>query len=319
MAKTFNFKKILGPVILAVGALIWGISFVAQSEGGAVGSYTFQGTRNTLAFLTVGLVTLIRDLAQRKKKPRARYGSGKAFFSAHKTALLAGLLCGIAYTIAATVQQLGIDIMGTDVSAGRAGFLTALYIVLVPVLGIFLKKKITLKAWCSVAVAVVGLYLISVKPGTGFKISFADVLLIICALFFAIQILLIDSFSQKVDGLHLSCMEFFFASVVTVLMMFAFENPDIEVIKANWLMIAYSGVLSGGVAYTFQILGQQMTPPVLASLIMSLESVFSALSDWLIRGNTLNARELSGCVIMFAAITIAQLPEFKRKKQQNAA
>lgn len=312
MSRRFNYKKALGPTLLAVGSVIWGISFVAQSEGGEIGSFTFQAIRCFLAFLSIGIATLINDAISFRKAPEK---SVREFLHINKTQITAGVICGVALSVAVNLQQIGIDIHGKDVSVGRAGFLTALYIVLVPILGIILKKKITVKAWISVAVAVVGLYLISVKPGEGGGISIADVLLILCALFFSIQIMTVDHFSAKVDGLTLSCTEFLTAALVSFIFMLFTEHPDISVINQNWGAIMFSGILSGGVAYTLQILGQKYTQPVVASLIMSFESVFSALSDWIIRGNALNPRELAGCAAMFAAVILAQLPEFRRKNR----
>ncbi len=315
--KKINFKTFLGPAILMIGSVIWGVSFVAQSDGGVVGSFTFQGLRNTLAFLSIGAAVLVKEKIERRGAPRRKYQSAKDYFDKNRVQLKAGLLCGIFLFIAVITQQFGIDLQGTEVSVGRAGFLTAMYIVLVPVFGVVLKKKVTLKAWVSVAVAVGGLYLISVKPGSGFGISTADVLMIICAAFFSMQILTVDAFSRSTDGLRLSCTEFLIAAVLSLIGMALFERPDPEQIRSNLGAILYSGVMSGGVGYTLQILGQKFTKPVLASLLMSFESVFSALSDWIIRGNALSVRELAGCAVMFAAVILAQLPERKKKTIQE--
>lgn len=314
MSKKINFKPFLGPAILLVGAVIWGSSFVAQSDGGVIGSFTFQGIRNTLAFLSIGLAVPIKERIERKGAPRPRYGGVRDYVSKNRTQLKAGLLCGIFLFIATIAQQIGIDMHGTNVSVGRAGFLTALYIVLVPVFGVAIGKKVTIKAWIGVAVAVVGMYLISVKPGAGFgSVSPADGLLILCAAFFSMQILTVDAFSQKTDGLRLSCTEFLVAAALALLGMCIFEKPSLRQINGYWPSILYSGIMSGGVGYTLQILGQKYTKPVLASLLMSLESVFSALSDWIVRGNELSARELAGCAVMFTAVILAQLPERKNK------
>lgn len=310
-----DLKKFLGPAILLFGSVIWGASFVAQSDGGVIGSFTFQGLRNTLAFLSIGAAVLIKEKIERNGAPRKRYPNLKTYIAENRDQLKAGLLCGVFLFVATITQQIGIDLQGTEVSVGRAGFLTALYIVLVPVFGVVVKKKVTLKAWISVAVAVCGLYLISVKPGSGGGISTADVLMIICAAFFSMQILTVDAYAQTTDGLRLSCSEFFIAAALSLVGMAIFERPDPAQINRNWGPIFYSGVMSGGVGYTLQIIGQKYTKPVLASLLMSFESVFSALSDWLIRGNALSARELAGCAVMFAAVILAQLPDIKKSKK----
>ncbi len=302
-----GFQKILGPSLLAIGAVIWGISFVSQSEGGEMGSFTFQTIRNFMAFASIGIAALVSDAI---KVRGAEHKTAKEVLHINKTQIKAGVMCGVFLAIAVNLQQVGIDIHGKSVSAGRAGFLTALYIVLVPVLSVVLRKKITVKAWISVAIAVVGLYLISVKPGDGGGISTADLLLIGCALFFSFQIMTVDHYGDRVDGITLSCTEFLVAAILTLIVMLFTEKPDIKVINQNWGPLFYSGVMSGGVGYTLQILGQKHTKPVVASLIMSFESVFSALSDWIIRGNALNSREIAGCAIMFAAVILSQLPEF---------
>ncbi|MBQ6164159.1 MAG: DMT family transporter [Clostridia bacterium] len=308
-----KLKPFLGPAILLVGSVIWGSSFVAQSDGGVIGSFTFQGLRNTLAFLSIGVAVLVNEKLLRRKAPRPRYAGVRDYVAKNRDQLKAGLLCGIFLFIATITQQVGIDMNGTGVSVGRAGFLTALYIVLVPVFGVVIGRKVTLKAWISVAIAVGGMYLISVKPGAGGGISLADGLMIVCAAFFSMQILTVDAFSQKTDGLRLAGTEFLICAILALAGMFLFEKPDPAQINRYWPSIFYSGVMSGGFGYTLQILGQKYTKPVLASLLMSLESVFSALSDWIIRGNALSAMELAGCAVMFAAVILAQIPDIKRK------
>lgn len=303
--------KIVSPLLLVLAAVIWGISFVAQSEGDEIGSFTFQGIRCFMACIAIFIVILIRDSAGKNKLKKKKYESAKDWFADNKTLLKSGLICGIALTAASNLQQFGIGMQGKETSTGRAAFLTALYIILVPILGIFLKRKIKLISWISVAIAAVGLYLISVKPDSGFGISTADILLILCALFFAVQIITVDVYSGRVDGVKLSCIQFFIAGFISCVCMFIFEKPDIHAILGQAVPLLYSGVMSGGVAFTLQIIGQKNCSPVLASLLMSLESVFSALADWVIRGNTMSPREILGCVIMFAAIILAQLSDMK--------
>ena len=306
--------RIISPLLLVLAALIWGISFVAQSEGDDIGSFTFQGIRCLLACLSVLAVILIRDNTGNNRRTKKKYKSAGEWYSDNKTLVKAGIICGLALTLANNLQQFGIGMQGKETSTGKAAFLTALYIVLVPIFGIFFKKKVNLTAWLSVAVAVAGLYLISVNPNEGFGISSADILLILCALFFAVQIITVDRFSSEIDGIKLSCIQFFIAGVLSSVLMFIFEKPDINAILAQSIPLLYSGILSGGGAFTLQIIGQKRCNHVLASLLMSLESVFSALADWIIRGNTLSAREFAGCAVMFAAIILVQLPFKKAAK-----
>ncbi len=310
-----KLQKIISPLLIVLAAIIWGISFVAQSEGGDVGSFTFQSIRCTLAFLSILVVVLITDNTKKARLKKKKYPDLKAWLKDNKTFVRASIICGIALAVGSIFQQFGIDMQGKETSTGRAAFLTALYIIFVPIFGIFFKKKIGLMAWLSVAVGTLGLYFISVQPGSGLGISLADIMLIICAFGYGVQIITVDSVSQEVDGVKLSCVQFLIAAVIATVLMFFFEKPDMEVIKANIVPLLYSGVLSGGAAFTLQIIGQKKCNHILAPLLMSLESVFSALADWVIRGNTMSSRELLGCAIMFAAIIMAQLPDFKIGKK----
>lgn len=309
-----KFQNIISPLLIVLAAFIWGVSFVAQSEGGEMGSFTFQAIRCTLAFLSILVVVLIRDNAGKSKTLKKQNSGIKELIKANKYLFKAGLACGIALTVGSIFQQLGIDMQGKEVSTGRAAFLTALYIIIVPILGIFLKKKVGFFAWISVAIGALGMYFISIQPDEGFFISTPDILLIICAFGFAVQIMIVDKVSLKVDGVKLSCLQFLVTAIISCIFMFIFEKPDINIILDNALPLFYSGCLSGGVAYTLQIIGQKHCNHILAPLLMSLESVFSALADWVIRGNSMSEREILGCVILFAAIIFAQLPEFKIKK-----
>lgn len=308
-------QKIISPLLIVLAAIIWGISFVAQSEGGDVGSFTFQSIRCTLAFLSILVVVLIQDNTGKNKLNKKKYKSAKEWFDNNKILVRSGLICGVALAVGSIFQQFGIDMQGKDVSTGRAAFLTALYIIFVPVFGIFFKKKVGLMAWLSVAVGTLGLYFISITPGSGLAISTADLMLIICAIGFGAQIITVDSVSQKVDGVKLSCIQFLIAAIIATILVLFFEKPDIEVIKANIIPLLYSGVLSGGAAFTLQIIGQKHCNHILAPLLMSLESVFSALADWAIRGNLPTQREFIGFAVMFVAIIMAQLPDFKFGKK----
>ena len=315
MDKKLNAQKIISPLLIVLAALIWGISFVAQSEGGDVGSFTFQSIRCTLAFLSILVVSVIQDNTKKAKLTRKKFNSFKHFLNENKVLTKAGIICGITLAVGCIFQQFGIDMQGKDVSTGRAAFLTALYIIFVPIFGIFFKKKVGLMAWLSVGIGAVGLYFISITPGEGLTMSTADIMLIICALGYGAQIITVDSVSDKVDGVKLSCIQFGITAVIATVLMFIFEKPDMEVIKANALPLLYSGILSGGAAFTLQIIGQKHCNHILAPLLMSLESVFSGLADWAIRGNLPTQREFIGFAVMFVAIIMAQLPDFKIGKK----
>lgn len=227
-----------------------------------------------------------------------------------RTLMAGGICCGIALCVASNLQQFGIQYT----TVGKAGFITAMYIVLVPILGIFLKKRIGLKVAVSVALAVAGLYLLCITEG--FSVGAGDLLVLLCALVFAVHILVIDYFSPRTDGVRMSCIQFLVCGLLSGVGMVLTETPDLGAICQAWLPIAYAGVMSCGVAYTLQIVGQKGTDPTVASLILSLESVVSVLAGWVILGQSLSMREIAGCALMFAAIILAQLPG--RAQGENA-
>ncbi len=315
-----NKEKILkniSPLLLVSASFIWGASFVAQSVGDSIGSFTFQTVRCALATISIYIVILITDNTKSARLKKVKYSSFSEFFKNNRDLIKCGTICGIALSFAANLQQLGISLHGTETSTGRAAFLTALYIVIVPIFSIFIKKKVHFLSCISVCIAVSGLYLISVSPSTTSSVSSGDFLLIACAVFFGIQIIAVDYYSDRVNGIKLSCFQFLIVTLISAVGMFIFEKPDITAIISQSGTLFYSGVCSGGIAYTLQILGQKRCNPVLASLLMSLESVFSALSDWILRGNTMNEREIAGCVVMFAAIILAQTPDFFKNKKNS--
>ena len=295
-----QMKKFLNPLLLFVTAFIWGVAFVAQKSGSdTVGPFFFNGLRSVIA--GVALLPVIALLGNRAPQPVDGVKN-------RKTLILGGVLCGTALFAATYFQQLGMT-LGTD--AGKSGFITALYIVLVPILGIFLKKRATIKTWISVLIAVVGLYLLCVTGG--FSVQLGDLMVLVCALLFAVHILVIDHFSPRVESVKMACIQFFVCSILSGIMMLFTETPTIHDIFAAWMPILYAGVLSCGVAYTLQIVGQKDFNPTIASLILSLESVFSALAGWLILHQALSKREVVGCVLIFCAILLAQIP-WKKKK-----
>lgn len=277
-------------LLLLLTAFIWGAAFVAQSVGGeAVGCFTFNGVRSLIGALVLLPVIWLMDAKKKEDQ---------------KTLIMGGICCGVMLCIASNFQQFGISFT----TVGKAGFITAMYILIVPILGLFMKKKPGLQVWLGVVLAVMGLYLLCMTSES-FSLSKGDFLVLICAGFFSLHILIIDYFSPKVDGVRMSCIQFLVCGILSMVMAFIFETPEVSVILSGWLPILYAGVLSCGVAYTLQIVGQKNMDPTVASLILSLESVFSVLAGWLILNQTLSLRELSGCVLMFLAIILAQLPQ----------
>lgn len=234
--------------------------------------------------------------------------SGKATVGkagANRTLLAGGICCGLALFVASNLQQIGIQYT----TVGKAGFITALYIVMVPVFGIFLKKHAGIRVWISVALAVAGLYLLCITDRLA--LGKGDILVLLCAVVFAVHILVVDHFSAKTDGVRISCIQFLVCGLLSGVCMLITEHPELNRILQAWQPILYAGVFSCGVGYTLQIVGQKGTDPTVASLVLSLESVVSVLAGWLLLGQRLSVRELGGCALMFAAILLAQMPERK--------
>ncbi len=289
------------PLLLLLTAIIWGTAFVAQSVGmDHVGGFTFNCTRSLLGGIVLIPCIFLLDKINGKEKQEKQEHKNRG---SEKILLTGGICCGTALFIASNLQQFGIKYT----SVGKAGFITAMYIIIVPILGMFLKKRTGLRVWISVLLAVAGLYLLCITEG--FSIGMGDFLVLLCAIVFAVHILVIDYFSPMVDGVKLSCIQFLVCGILSGVCMFLFEEPSLPAIGQAWMPIAYAGVMSCGVAYTLQIIGQKDMDPTIASLILSLESVVSVLAGWVLLGQALSARELIGCVIMFAAIILAQLPE----------
>lgn len=298
---SFQFKNSL---LLLLTATIWGIAFVAQSVGmDYVGGFTFNAVRSIIGAIV--LLPLIFFLDSRKPKTELSENEKKA---QRKTLLLGGLCCGVFLCLASNFQQFGIKYT----TVGKAGFITACYIVIVPILGVFLKKKCSIYVWIAVALSLIGLYLLCIKDG--FSIGKGDALVFICAILFSFHILIIDHFSPLTDGVKLSCIQFFVSGILSAIPALIFEHPTVPSILAAWMPILYAGVMSCGVAYTLQIIGQKGMNPTIASLILSLESCISVLAGWILLGQSLSIKEGIGCVIMFAAIILAQLPEPASKK-----
>lgn len=293
-------------LLLLLTAFIWGVAFVAQSVGGeAVGCFTFNGVRSLIGAIVLIPVIFFLDGQKKKELGEEKFLEQKGD---KKTLILGGICCGVMLCIASNFQQFGISFT----TVGKAGFITAMYILIVPVFGLFMKKKVGAKVWIGVVLATIGLYMLCMTSES-FSLSKGDFLVLICALFFSLHILIIDYFSPKVDGVRMSCIQFFVCGVISTAIAFVTESPSLHSILSGWLPILYAGVLSCGVAYTLQIVGQKNMDPTVASLILSLESVFSVLAGWVILNQTLSGREILGCILMFLAIILAQLPE----KQKN--
>lgn len=299
-------KRLISNFMLLLTAIIWGSAFVAQSVGlDFVEPFTFNAARNIIGGIV--LIPYIVISAKLKGDNSIENNSikekdNKKF---NKTLLLGGILCGIALFGGSTFQQFGLKYT----SAGKSGFITALYIILVPVLGIFVKKKVSVKVWICVFIAVIGFYLLSINEG--FTVNKGDLLTLVCSFFFSLHILVIDYFSPRVDGVKMSCIQFFVTGFISLICSIIFENPTIPNLLASWKPTLYAGVFSCGLAYTLQIIAQKNTEPVMASLILSMESVFAVISGWLILNQSLSFKEGIGCLLVFIAIVITQLPSRK--------
>ena len=304
-------KKLRANLMLLIGALIWGSTFVAQTTASdTVEPFTFLFSRSFLGFLFLIPVIAIFNYNNNKKLIE---GEKKHTLMPSKVTLIAGLLCGVALVIASYCQQKGITLM-TDNASGKAGFITALYIVFTPIFGVILKRRIPKIIAVCVPIATLGFYLLCIK--SGFTIEFGDVITLLSAFFFTFHILIIDYFMEKgADPIKTSCLQFLVVGIISLICAFIFEKPDFSVLWNARLEIAYAGFLSSGIAYTLQIVAQKDADPTSATLIMSLESVFAVLSGWLVLGESLSKRELIGCLFVFIAVILAQiqLPPLKKK------
>lgn len=300
-------NQALGSALMLLAALIWGAAFVAQSVGmETLGPFTFSAIRIFMGAFALLPVALLKDNVQKRK---SSLSASRPFFT--KRELIYGSLMGGAFFIACNLQQYSL----TYTTPGKAAFITALYIVLVPVSGVFMKKRVSPFLWGGVALAFVGLYFLCVTPSEG-GINLGDVLAFGGSLFFTIQILLIERSGDEVDGVKLSLIQFFVCGIFSTVMMLLFEKPTWQGVWAALIPLLYAGVLSGGVAYTLQIIAQKQLDTTLASLLMSMESVFAVLTAWLILKESMTAREIFGCVVMFVAILFAQL--ISREKPARA-
>ncbi len=290
--------KLKNGLLLLLTATIWGVAFVAQSVGmDYMGPMTFNCVRCLMGGLV--LLPLIWFFDRKKKQ-----GAASPVSENRKMLITGGICCGLLLCAASNFQQFGIQYT----TVGKAGFITACYIILVPVFGLFAGKKCSPAIAGAVALSVVGLYLLCMTGGGG-GINKGDVLVMICAFLFALHIMVIDHFSPMVDGVKMSCIQFFVSGAISGVGMLLFEEPVISQLLEAWLPLAYAGIFSCGVAYTLQIVGQAGADPTIASLILSLESSISVLAGWVILGQKLSVREIAGCVLMFSAIVLAQIPK----------
>lgn len=305
-------KSLQGELLLLLTALIWGTAFVAQRVGvNLIEPFTFNSIR-----MFIGTITLLPCIYFFSERPKKTSGSSLSKnIKKQKKLLLGGISCGVILYIAGGLQQIALQY--TTVS--KAGFITALYIIIVPLLGIFIKKRPGGLLWFSVILAVYGMYLLCITGD--FQISFGDGLMLLCALFFSLHILVIEYYSPFVNGIKMSCIQFFICGLLSTVTMFLLETPNLAFIRQAWFPLLYTGVMSCGIAYTLQILGQKQVDSVVASLIMSLESVFATIAGWLLLGESLSKREMTGCIFVFIAIIFAQLPSsalsLKEKKHTS--
>lgn len=296
-------EKIRNSILLLLTAVIWGTAFVAQSVGmDYIGPFTFNAAR----FLIGGTVLIPLIVYRSKKNPLLKNQTLEEKRKNQKTAWIGGICCGIALCGASLLQQMGIQ----HTTVGKAGFITTLYIIIVPLIELFFGKKIAKKIWLGAVMAVIGLYLLCINEN--FSIGKGDFLILVCAILFAIHILIIDHFSPKADGVVLSAIQFFVSGFISVIGAILVENPNPAAMLDAIVPILYAGVMSCGVAYTLQVIGQKNISPTVASMILSLESVISVLAGWIILGEALSAKEIVGCVIVFMAVVLVQLPEKKK-------
>lgn len=307
-----KIQQMRNSFLLFLTAIIWGVAFVAQSVGlDYIGSFTFNFVRCIIGGLfLIPCIFLLGKLKDKNDTSTYDYPNDTNIQSAflllkkktRKTEIIGGVLCGSCLFVASNLQQFGI----MTTSAGKAGFITACYIIIVPILGMFLKRRTGPFVWLGVIIALLGMYLLCIKEG--FSVTSGDFLIFLCAIVFSFHILLIDYFSPLVNGVKMSCIQFFVCGLLSGLFMLIFEAPNLSHIIDAWVPILYAGIMSCGVAYTLQIIGQRDLNPSVASLIMSLESVVAVLAGWIILSERLTGKEIIGCVLMFVAIILAQVP-----------
>lgn len=306
-------KQIIGSLLLLITAIIWGTAFVAQKLGlDYLPPCTYNSVRSFIGAIALIPCIAFLDVIDHRKPSVC----GKAGYAGSKHLLLGGACCGIILGIASCLQQYGIAFT----TVGKSGFITTLYIIIVPFLGIFFKRKVGWLIWLSAIASIYGMYLLCYHQNnsqagecTGI-LNFGDIMLCFCALAFSFHILVIDHFAPKADCVRMSCIQFFVAGIVSFIGALLFEEIEWSKIPLAYKPLLYSGIMSSGVAYTLQVVSQKNVHPVLASLLMSLESVFASLSGWLFLNENMTSREIGGCIIIFSAVILAQIPMPETKK-----
>ncbi len=299
-----------GTLILLITAFIWGVSFVAQTSAAShIGSFTLNASRSTIAFIF--LFCFIHARARIAKKILTSVPNAPLF---PRHTIKAGMWCGLTLFVAANLQQFGIAAYPEGVAvAGRAGFLTTTYIIMVAICARFFGQKLHPLIWASTLFCVAGMYMLCVSGGMD-GIYLGDILVLLSAVAYTVQILTVDHFASRNDGITMSCVQFPVMALLSWIAAILFESPDVSQFVVAWLPIIYLGIFSNGIAYTMQIVGQKYAQPSVASVVMSLESVFSAIAGWLILHESLSGREILGCVLVFVAVLLAQVPSFLRPK-----
>ena len=302
-----SHQNLKGSLILCTAALIWGLAFVAQSDAAdRIPPFLVNSLRSLIAALFLFGFCLVQK--HRTKQPILPSDPTQ-----RKHALLAGLICGVLLTVSVNFQQFGLALYPEGAAAeARAGFLTALYVILVPLFSVFIGKRPSLPLLVSVGVAVVGIYLLCLSGGIN-SVYLGDLLVLLCAVSLSFHILAVDRYGGAVGGVQLSMLQFLVCGLLSAILSLIFEDTTWSSVLAATPQILYLGIVSSGIGYTLQIIGQKFAEPTVASLSMSLESVFAALGGWLIAGNVLETREIFGCVLVFAAIVLAQLPTKAKK------
>lgn len=314
--KSFAKQRALGVLAFLITTCIWGFAFIAQKSAmDYIGVFTMNGLRSLLGAVFLIPVIIISDLIKGKKPSVLGVSDPKD----KKFLLVGGLLCGVFMTIASTLQQYGVK----ETTVTKAGFLSALYIIIVPVITAFFGKKIGWNGWAGVAIGLIGMFLLCFNLGElkDLSINKGDLIIIVCSFFFSIHILVIDKYSPATDSIRLSCIQFIVCGVTCTLLAFIFENPQWENIKAAGFAIFFAGVVSCGIGYTLQMVGQKFVPAHIAPLLMGLECVFSLVADWIFYKKLMNAQEYIGCLLIFIAIILAQLDfgSFVKKPAEAAS
>ncbi|MCI5606102.1 MAG: DMT family transporter [Treponema sp.] len=304
-------SQIKGVLLLLLTSLIWGISFVSQSVGmESVDAFTFMGIRTLMGATVLLPFIIVRDNITKKNMTKEELTERKAN---DKKTIKYGIIIGIFLCIATNLQQFAFYYS----TAGKIAFITAMYMFFVPLVGLFFKKKVPLSTWLCIAAGVWGLFLLCVNPSEFGKFNKGDILALICALFFCFQILLIERFAPSCDGVKLSCVQFYTSGIITAILMIIFEKPEWKAIKSAAIPLLYSGIMSCGIAYTLQVVGQKYCEATIASLAMCMESVFAVLASAILLHEKLSGREITGCAIMFAAIVTTQLVDIYKSRKQN--